>query len=139
MDDLVRKALLFGIGVTALTKEKAEKFVKEIQKRENIDTEEGKKMVKQLVIVSEKKAKELAEIVNKHVTGTLAEAAKNSKITSLEKKLKTKAKSSGRKVAKVGKKLAKKGARKFAGKAAKVGVKYISKKAAKKVIRKIRR
>lgn len=139
MKDLVKKALIFGVGVTVLTKERAEKFVKEIQKRENIDPEEGKKMVRELVKVSEKKAKELATIVNRHVAAALAEAAKNSKITSLEKKLKATAKSGARKAIKAGKKLARKGARKFAGKVAKAGGKYIARKAAKKVIKRIRR
>jgi polyhydroxyalkanoate synthesis regulator phasin len=139
MDDLIRKALIFGVGVTVLTKERAEKFVKEIQKRENIDPEEGKKMVRELVKVSEKKAKELATIVDRHVAAALAEAAKNSKIKTLEKKLKAKAKSGTRKAIRAGKKLSKKGARKLAAKIAKTGSKYVAKKAVKKVIKRIRR
>jgi|GEM_PF-5491252 len=124
MDDLLRKALLFGVGVTAITKEKAEKLVKELRKKEKLDPEEGKRMVRELMKVSEKKAREFAGTIETGVAEVLAEAAGKSDLGKLERKLKQK-----------GKALARKAAKKGAAKLAKV----VAVKAAKRVLKKARK
>ena len=77
MDDLVRKALLFGVGVTVITKEKAEKVVKELQKKQKISPQEGKKMVREIMKQSEKKTNDLANFVAKRVDLSLASVRKS--------------------------------------------------------------
>jgi polyhydroxyalkanoate synthesis regulator phasin len=49
MEEAVRKAFLFGLGVVALSKEKAEAFVKDLKENKNVTPEEGKKLVNEMM------------------------------------------------------------------------------------------
>ncbi|MCK4650098.1 phasin family protein [Candidatus Pacearchaeota archaeon] len=71
IQSLVRNSLLIGFGTAALTKEKAEKFVKEITKNQKINSTEGKKLVNDLLIQSKKQGEKLQTIVNKEVQRTI--------------------------------------------------------------------
>ena len=44
-DKILTKALQFGLGVYDLTREQAEKLVKEITKNQEVNRKEGRKMV----------------------------------------------------------------------------------------------
>ncbi len=87
--DLLKKTLQLGFGITALTKEKAEKFVKEAKKHYNLNEKEGKKLVADLLKQSDKTQKEIAGIVKKHVDLAVNATGLATKkdLANLEKKL----------------------------------------------------
>lgn len=49
MKDLIRKGILVAVGITVLTKEKAEKIVKDMVKHGDVKQKEGKALVQKLV------------------------------------------------------------------------------------------
>lgn len=49
MNDLIKKGLLVAVGISALTKERAEKLAKDTIKRGEITQKEGKAFVKKLI------------------------------------------------------------------------------------------
>jgi polyhydroxyalkanoate synthesis regulator phasin len=49
MPDLLRKSILFGLGAIHLTKEKVEEYVNTLVKENNINEEEGKKIVQEVL------------------------------------------------------------------------------------------
>lgn len=49
MKEVLRKAALFGIGVFGMTKNKIESFVNKLVKEEQLTSEEGKKLVNDMV------------------------------------------------------------------------------------------
>ena len=90
MKRVIRKAILFGMGVTTLSKEKIEKFVKELEKEGELSGEEGKKLIKELVRDVDKKQKELSKNMKRHARGIIKKSplATKSDIKKLEKKMK---------------------------------------------------
>jgi len=70
--DVVKKAMLLGLGVISLTKEKAEEAVDDLIKRGEVSREERFKMVVKLLKEAEKQEEELSgkisEIVQKAIT-----------------------------------------------------------------------
>ena len=70
--DIVKKAMLLGLGVISLTKEKAEEVVDDLIKRGEVSREERFKMVDKLLKEAEKQEEELtgkiSEIVQKAIT-----------------------------------------------------------------------
>ena len=95
MSDLIKKTILTGLGVASLTKEKAEKLVKDLIKEGEVSKGEGSKLVKELL----KKAKENKNAIEKQVEKTVHNVLKkldipnrkdiiglNSKIEKLDKK-----------------------------------------------------
>jgi polyhydroxyalkanoate synthesis regulator phasin len=70
--DIVKKAMLLGLGVISLTKEKAEVVVDELIKRGEVSREERFKMVDKLLKEAEKQEEELtgkiSETVQKAIT-----------------------------------------------------------------------
>ena len=89
MQNLIRKGLLFGIGTAALTKEKAEKFVKDMTKDQKIDSAEGKKFVNELLSQSKKQGQKLQTMVNKEVRRAMEKTGIATKrdLQTLEKKM----------------------------------------------------
>jgi len=69
--DVVKKAMLLGLGVISLTKEKAEEAVDDLIKRGEVSREERFKMVDKLLKEAEKQEEELSgkisEIVQKAI------------------------------------------------------------------------
>ncbi|MEW6326566.1 MAG: phasin family protein [Thermodesulfobacteriota bacterium] len=70
--DIIKKAMLLGLGVISLTKEKAEELVDDLIKRGEVAREEKFKMVDKLLKEAEKQEKELVgkltEAVQKVIT-----------------------------------------------------------------------
>ncbi|MCK4926971.1 MAG: hypothetical protein KAS11_00755 [Candidatus Aenigmarchaeota archaeon] len=86
----VRKAALLGIGIAAITKEKAENLVKDLIKKGDLNQDEGKKLVTELMTKSKKSKKELETTVNKQVSVIIKKAnvASKKEIKILEVKIK---------------------------------------------------
>jgi len=86
----IRKAALLGIGVAAITKEKAENLVKDLIKKGDLNQNEGKKLVSDLMTKSKKSKKELETTVNKQVSVMIKKAnvASKKEIKVLEDKIK---------------------------------------------------
>ena len=89
MQNLIRKGLLLGIGTAALTKERAEKFVKDMTKDQKIDSAEGKKFVNELLAHSKKQGKKLQAMVGKEVQSAIKKTGVATKkdLQILEKKI----------------------------------------------------
>ena len=49
MLDLMKKAMLIGLGLTSMTRDKIEQFAKEISEDSKLSEEEGKKLVEEMV------------------------------------------------------------------------------------------
>jgi polyhydroxyalkanoate synthesis regulator phasin len=67
ISQILRKAALFGIGAVALSKEKIEEFVQEMVKDGELNKEEGKKFVLELLAEKEKQCKNIEEKINNKV------------------------------------------------------------------------
>jgi polyhydroxyalkanoate synthesis regulator phasin len=70
--DIIKKAMLLGLGLFSLTKEKAEEFVDDLIKRGEVTREERFKVVDKLLEQAEKQERELvgkiSETVQKVIT-----------------------------------------------------------------------
>ena len=88
---LIRNGLLIGLGTAALTKEKAEKFVKDMTKDQKINSTEGKKLVNELLAQSKKQGQKLQAIVSKEVQRAMEKTGVATKkdLQALEKKIGT--------------------------------------------------
>lgn len=86
MDEL-KKVLLAGIGLTAMTYDKAEQFVKELIEKGRLSVEEGKELQSELKKKSQAEAEEFLEEV-KNKTKDLQYATKED-LQRLEDKLDT--------------------------------------------------
>ena len=71
MLDLLKKTLLTGIGIAALTKEKVEEVAKKIAKESKLSEKEGKKLVKDLLEKSDEARKNLEKQVDELVKNAL--------------------------------------------------------------------
>ena len=96
MSDLIKKTILTGLGLASLTKEKAEKLVKDLIKEGEVSESEGSKFVKELLEKAENNKKTIEKQVEKTVHGVLKKlnvpsrkdiVELNSKIEKLDKKL----------------------------------------------------
>ncbi|MDO8642392.1 MAG: hypothetical protein Q7R76_02255 [Candidatus Woesearchaeota archaeon] len=66
MKDVLKKAILLGLGAGALTKEKAEKAVKQL-KNSKLTPAEGKKFVFNLVKESQKECKHFEQVAEREL------------------------------------------------------------------------
>ncbi|MCK5212110.1 phasin family protein [Candidatus Parcubacteria bacterium] len=96
MSDLIKKTILTGLGIVSLTKEKAEKLVKDLIKEGEVSESEGSKLVKELLEKVEDNKKSMEKKIEKTVCDVLKKlnipsrkdiTGLNSKIEKLEKKL----------------------------------------------------
>lgn len=71
MLDIVRKTLLLGIGLAAMTRDKIEDVAKKIAEEDKLSEEEGKKLAEDLLNQSDEARKNLKEQVEKFVDNTL--------------------------------------------------------------------
>lgn len=74
MSELLRKIGLFGIGVLVLSQEKIEELSTELVDKGELNREEGKKFVKEVLSEKDRQLKELGEKINLKVK----EAVENS-------------------------------------------------------------
>lgn len=67
MSPLLRKALLFGLGVASISQEKIDKFVKHLKKNKNLNEREGRRLANEMLRRSRELEKELAKIAIKNM------------------------------------------------------------------------
>lgn len=86
MIELVKKALLTGVGVAALSKEKAEELAKDIAEKGKMTEQEGQKLVDQLLTSSEEARQELQKQIETKVQSVLEkmDLAKKSELDALK-------------------------------------------------------
>lgn len=84
----LKKIGLLGIGIAALTKEKAEDIAKEFVEKGELSSEEGKELVMDLLKKSEEQKKELTKRVDNEVKKALKGLVVSKKdIQRLEKRI----------------------------------------------------
>ncbi len=89
MDDYMKKMILLGYGIAALTREKAEQLAEELVKKGEISEEDSKAFVKDVLKRSETQRNELEKKIEEEVNkaaGRLNLATKDD-IARLEKKI----------------------------------------------------
>lgn len=89
MDEYTRKLALLGIGIAALTREKAEEIVSELVETGDLSEDDGKKMVKDLMSSSSKHKSALEKKIEDEVKKAAEKLNLASKddIKRLEKKI----------------------------------------------------
>ncbi len=89
MIELVKKTLLTGIGVAALSKEKIESLAKEVAEKGKLTEQEGKEFVDQLLNRSEEAREELQAQIEAKVRAVLEkmDVAKKSDVDALRKEI----------------------------------------------------
>jgi polyhydroxyalkanoate synthesis regulator phasin len=82
MNEIIRKAILFGVGVYHLSREKVEKFIRELEKDGQITPEEGKKLVEEVIsrldVERAKLGGEIDRIVKQVLTEVNSQSTKKS-------------------------------------------------------------
>lgn len=98
MNQALRKALLFGIGVYHLTREKVEEFISELQAEGTLTPEEGKKVVEEVLKRAESEGSRLSQEVEKAVRKAIKDFGIDQKAAAVKKEItKTQKKTSGKK------------------------------------------
>lgn len=89
ISDILKKIGLFGIGVVAITQEKAEEFTKEMVEKGEMNREEGKKFVMEVLSEKDRQIKELGDKINQKVKEAVERsgAATRNDIEDLKKRL----------------------------------------------------
>ena len=68
MMDLMRKLLYTGIGLAALSEQKAKELVAELEKKGEVSSEEGKKLAQELIDKAKQHSDELQRVVKAEVS-----------------------------------------------------------------------
>lgn len=86
MIELLKKTLLAGVGVAALTKDKLEEVAKDFVEKGKMTEQEGRELVKDLVTRSEESRQELQKQIGEKVEEILKkmDLAKKSEVDSLK-------------------------------------------------------
>ena len=92
MKDLLKKAILFGVGIGSMTKDKVEEFVKDLEKSGYFDEKEGRKLVEDLIKQSMYAEKQIVASVEEQVKKAISmmPLATKKDLQELEKRLKKK-------------------------------------------------
>lgn len=69
--DTLRKIGLFGIGIIALTQEKLEEFTQEMVKKGEMNREEGKLFVVEVLLEKDRQLKDIEEKINQKIRDTI--------------------------------------------------------------------
>lgn len=87
--DTLRKIGLFGIGVIAITQEKLEEFTQEMVKKGEMNREEGKLFVVEVLLEKDKQLKDIEEKINQKIKDIIENSgiATKKDIQTLEKRL----------------------------------------------------
>ena len=90
MFDLIKKTMLTGVGLAAMTKDKIEELAKELAEKEKLTEKEGKELVDDLLKKSEKAKKDLEKDIEKVVKNTMKKMniASGEELSSLTKRVK---------------------------------------------------
>ena len=90
LNELIRKTVLTGIGLAALTKEKIEEVVKEVVEKGKLSEKEGKEFIDELLKKSEGATEKVEGQIEKAVQATLKKMnlVTRDELTKLEKQLK---------------------------------------------------
>lgn len=75
MFDLIKKTMLLGIGVAAVTKDKAEELVKELVAKGKMSEKEGKELINEILNKAEQAKKDLETKVENTVRKVLSKLA----------------------------------------------------------------
>ena len=67
ISEILRKMALFGIGAIAISQEKIEEFTQEMIKKGEMNREEGKKFVFEVLLEKDRQLKDVEEKINKKV------------------------------------------------------------------------
>ena len=94
MFDLIKKTVLTGVGLAAMTKDKIEELAKELTEKGKLTEKEGKDLVDDLLKKSEKAKKDLEAQIERVVKDTMkkmniASGEELSNLTKRVKKLET--------------------------------------------------
>lgn len=73
MNDLIKKALSLGVGITVVSKERIEKYVDDLVKRGEVGQSESKELVAKLVQRGEEEQAELKRFVREQLQQVLKE------------------------------------------------------------------
>ncbi len=89
MKELLRKIGLLGVGVISLTQEKIEAFVDELVKRGELNKEEGRKLVQEMLEEKNKQLQQLEEKITSKVQEAIDKAglARKTEIEELKKRI----------------------------------------------------
>ncbi|MFP4416340.1 MAG: phasin family protein [Chitinispirillaceae bacterium] len=68
---MMKKSLLIGIGMAAVTKERAEEMLKNMLKDTDISASEGKKLIDEILKKTEETRASLEKLINERVQSTL--------------------------------------------------------------------
>jgi poly(hydroxyalkanoate) granule-associated protein len=71
MFDLIKKTMLAGVGLAAMTREKIEKTIDELVKKGKLSEKEGKEIVEELIEKSKTTKKDLEKKTEKIITKSL--------------------------------------------------------------------
>lgn len=87
--DTLRKIKLFGIGMIALTQEKLEEFTQEMVKKGEMNREEGKLFVVEVLLEKDRQLKDIEEKINQKIKDIIENSgiATKKDIQVLEKRL----------------------------------------------------
>jgi len=90
MFDLIKKTMLTGVGLAAMTKDKVEELAKELSKKGKLSEKEGKDLLNELSKKSKQARKDLGKKVEDIVRKVLKkmDVATKEDIARLEKKIK---------------------------------------------------
>jgi polyhydroxyalkanoate synthesis regulator phasin len=72
MMDLLHKILYTGIGIAALTEEKAKELAADLEKRGEVSGEEGKQLAQDLIAKAKKHSQDLRETIGEEVNKVLS-------------------------------------------------------------------
>ena len=89
MFDLIRKALLTGVGLGVMTKEKIEELAAEVSKKANLTEKQGEALIADLLVESERAARALDGKVGAVVRSALEkmEVATKHDVAALEERI----------------------------------------------------
>ncbi|MDQ1910098.1 phasin family protein [Paenibacillus sp. GD4] len=73
MNDLFRKALSLGVGITVLSKEKIEQLVEDLVKKGDVAPDESKELVTRLVEKGEQQQSEIKRMVREQLQKVMSE------------------------------------------------------------------
>lgn len=83
---LMKKAFYLGLGALSLTKEKAEKVIKELEEKGEMSREEGKEFLDEVVKKGEEQKKEIQDMISKGINDF--GVVKRSELAALEERIK---------------------------------------------------
>ena len=67
MIDLIKKAMLTGVGLASISLDKIEDVAKELMEQGNLSEQEGRKLVQEMMGIAEKSKQQMEDQVNLYV------------------------------------------------------------------------